>query len=83
MSAERFMYGDLDALDRVEPVKTVLLVGFQGQTQLLTGTRNALWREFMQAGWHYFLPQELGTARVEDCIIDHPNLVQLIEGFGK
>lgn len=92
---DQFMYGDLDATDRVEPIETVLLVGFQGQTRLLTGTHRELWREFMvgdgghgygnsqPVGWHYFLPQDLGTARVEDCIVDHPIVAKLIEGHSK
>jgi uncharacterized protein (DUF1786 family) len=52
---------------------TVLLIGFQGQRKVLTGTRDELWREYLHGdggygcngvrpiGWEYWCPQPLGT----------------------
>jgi hypothetical protein len=67
-----FMYGDLTALDaEPAPVMTVLLIGFQGQRKVLTGTRDELWREYLHGdgghgcngvrpiGWEYWCPQPL------------------------
>lgn len=74
MQQECFMYGDWRQLTK-EParVETVLLVGFQGQRRLLTGTHRELWREYTSGdggygcngvqpiGWEYWCPQPLLT----------------------
>lgn len=71
MTEPCFMYGDLE--DRDEPVMTVLLIGFQGQRRVMTGTREELWREYVRGdggygcngiqpiGWEYWCPQPLLT----------------------
>lgn len=74
MTAERFMYGDEAALvEEPAPVLTVLLIGWDGRQKLLTGTYDALWREFMTGdggpfesnphtnGWEYWVQQTTGT----------------------
>jgi hypothetical protein len=68
-----YMYGYIPLIERPKPVMTVLLVGFQGQRRVLTGTFHELNREFMvgdgghgcnqvqPCGWEYWCEQPLGT----------------------
>lgn len=66
-----YLYGTPEA--PIERVMTVLLIGFDGRRKVLTGTREALWREYLHgdggpatrapgnAGYEYWCPLPLGT----------------------
>lgn len=82
MQTETFMYGDLTQLDaEPAPVMTVLLIGFQGQRKLLTGTREALWNEYCHGdggygcnglqpiGWQYWCPQPSLTTDLDKAAV--------------
>lgn len=74
MQQSTYMYGDLSVdPDAPAQVMTVLLIGYQGQRKVLTGTRESLWNEYLRGdgghgcndarpvGWEYWCPQPLLT----------------------
>lgn len=94
MQDQTFMYGDLATLNaKEEPVMTVLLIGFQGQTRLLTGTRAALWNEYLHGdgghgcngvrpvGWEYWCPQPLLTTDTKDAVVS-PKIAEILSKKG-